>query len=296
MSENNTNPLGSEQPGAEGAAGHTHEHHGAHHHHGHKDPREVLLEQKAEILREEVEVLQEEVAVLEEELELVEIELFFRDNPGKQPPRAKKYRIRVDGVKIDMTNPEPTGREILQAAGKVPPEKFLLNQKICGQMKPIGLDEKVDLRAPGVERFTTLPKDQTEGRSAARRAFALPEEDTGLLNAGGFDWEVVESNGRWLLIHDFPLPPGFTAASTSAAIQITPGYPSAALDMIYFCPPVVRADSRPIPCTQATVTVDGKQWQRWSRHYTAANPWKLGEYNVVTHINLAQTWVEAASR
>ncbi len=137
-----------EHPGAEGAAGHAHEHHGAHHHHGHKEPREVLLEQEAEILREEVADLKKEVAELEEELEIVEIELFCRENPGKQPPRAKKYRIRVDDVKIDMTIHDPTGRQILQAAGKVPPEKFLLNEKVCGQMKPIGLDDKVELSAP----------------------------------------------------------------------------------------------------------------------------------------------------
>jgi hypothetical protein len=198
-------------------------------------------------------------------------------------------------VKIDMTIHDPTGRQILVAAGKVPPENFLLNQKICGQMKPVGLDEKVDLRAAGVERFVTLPKDQTEGRSAARRMFVLPEEDTELLEAGGYDWETVVGGGRWLLIHDFALPPGFTCSSTSAAIQIPSGYPSGALDMVYFHPAVLRADGRIIRATQANARIDGKAWQRWSRHYTAANPWRPGEYNVVTHLNLARSWVEAAS-
>ncbi len=101
---------------------------------------------------------------------------------------------------------------------------------------------------------------------------------------------------RWLLIHNFPLPAGFTATSTSAAIQIPPSYPSAALDMIYFFPPVVRKDGRTISRTEATHLIDGNQWQRWSRHYTQANPWKSGEYNVVTHLNLAGTWVEAAAK
>lgn len=243
-----------------------------------------------------LEMLCEEVEVLEEELEIVEIELFMMKNPGKKPPRAKKYRIRVDGVRIDMSIPDPTGRQILMAAGKVPPEKFLLNEKICGQMKPITLEEKVDLRAPGVERFVTLPKDQTEGRPAARRTFALPEEDTALLNAAGYNWETVESGGRWLVIHDFRLPPGFTDVLTSTAIQIPSGYPSAALDMIYFYPSIVRADKREIPATQTFVSMDGMQWQRWSRHYTSANPWKIGEYNVVTHLLLAHTWVEAAAQ
>ncbi len=150
-------------------------------------------------------------------------------------------------MKIDMSIPDPTGRQILEAAGKIPPERWLLNQKICGQIKPVGLNDKVDLRAPGVERFVTLPKDQTEGRSAARRMFALPEEDTELLNAGGYDWETVESAGRWLLIHDFPLPSGFNLPSSSASVQIPSGYPSGALDMVYFHPAVLRVDGRVIP-------------------------------------------------
>ena len=299
MTENNTNPQKNEHPGTEGTTGHTHPDHPAHHDHEHpehKKPREILLEQEVEILREEVTVLKKEVEVLEEELEIVEIELHCKEHPGERPPRAKKYRIRVDNQKIEMTNPEPTGREILEAAGKNPPEKFLLNQKVCGQMKAVGLDEKVDLRAPGVERFVTLPKDQTEGRSAARRIFALPEEDTELLNAGGYDWETVESNGRWLLIHEFPLPPGFTFPSTSVAVQIPSGYPSAALDMVYCYPAIVRVDGRVIPATQAVQSIDDKPWQRWSRHYTQTNPWKIGEYNVVTHLNLARTWVEVAAK
>jgi hypothetical protein len=288
MTEQNAN----EHPSTDGAAGTAQKNHGADEHR-HKEPSEVLLEQQTQILREEVEALKDEVERLEEELELVELELFSKENPGKKPPRAKKYRIRVDNVKIDMPIPDPTGRQILEAAGKVPPDRWLLNQKICGQMKPVGLDERVDLRAPGVERFVTLPKDQTEGRSAARRVFALPEEDTELLNAGQYDWETVES--VWLLIHDFTLPPGFTVPSTSAAVNIPSGYPSGALDMVYFHPAIARIDGRVIPGTQALVPIDGKQWQRWSRHYTAANPWHPGEYNVVTHLNLARTWVEAAA-
>ena len=292
MPEDNIIPHNNEHLCAEGAAGHHAHEHGTHQHH--KEPREVQLEQEAEILREEVGVLKEEVELLEEELEMVELELFCKENPGKKPPRAKKYRIRVDKVKIDMPISDPTGRQILEAAGKIPPRQWLLNQKICGQMKPIGLDEKVDLMAPGVERFVTLPKDQTEGRSAARRMFALPEEDTELLRSCGYDWVTVQSGGGWLLIHDFTLPPGFTRPFASAAIQIPSGYPSGALDMVYFHPAIVRTDGRVIPATQANTSIDGKQWQRWSRHYTAANPWHPGEYNVVTHLNLARTWVEAA--
>ena len=57
-----------------------------------------------------------------------------------------------------------TGRGILELAGKVPPERFTLRQKLrAGQLKKIELDDVVDLRERGVECFKTLPRDQTGG-------------------------------------------------------------------------------------------------------------------------------------
>jgi hypothetical protein len=70
----------------------------------------------------------------------------------------------VDRERFVVEKPKHTGREILTLAGKVPPERFLLTQKHAGgRAEKIDMDEVVDLRAPGVERFMTLPKDQTEG-------------------------------------------------------------------------------------------------------------------------------------
>ncbi len=56
------------------------------------------------------------------------------------------------------------GREVLELAGLRPPKDYTLRVKVAGQ-KPekVGLDEKVDLRKPGIEKFKALPRDQTEG-------------------------------------------------------------------------------------------------------------------------------------
>jgi len=52
----------------------------------------------------------------------------------------------------------------LQLAGKTPPEQYMLSQKLRGgQTRRIALDARVDFTTPGVERFMTLPLDQTEG-------------------------------------------------------------------------------------------------------------------------------------
>jgi len=83
---------------------------------------------------------------------------------GKEVPKNMKYLIKVDRDKYKVEVESLTGAEILTLAGKTPPTRFQLNQKIKGgQVKKIGYDERVDFTAPGIERFMTLPLDQTEG-------------------------------------------------------------------------------------------------------------------------------------
>ena len=99
-----------------------------------------------------------------EEWEVEEEDLEAAAKAGRVPRRAKRYRLRVDRERFVVEKPKHTGREILTLAGKVPAERFLLTQKHAGgRAEKIELDEVVDLHKPGVERFMTLPKDQTEG-------------------------------------------------------------------------------------------------------------------------------------
>jgi hypothetical protein len=124
-----------------------------------------------------------------------------------------------------------------------------------------------------------------------RRDFQLPEEDEESLNAMGFRWETHrEGETQWLLLHDVGFRPGFNHANGSVAIQIPPGYPTAGLDMAYFHPHLARADGQPIRQAQCLQGIDGKQWQRWSRHYE----WAPGRHSLSTHIVLIHRWLEAA--
>ena len=101
--------------------------------------------------------------VIEELVEaIIDLEEYARD--GKKPPRARHYRIRIDKHKYEVAAPSLTGRQLLSLADKAPPERYLLSQKFRGgEVKLVALDAPVDLAAPGVERFMTLDKDQTEG-------------------------------------------------------------------------------------------------------------------------------------
>jgi len=83
---------------------------------------------------------------------------------GQKPPRAKRYRIRIDDKHYTVEKPSITGRELLVLAGKNPPESFILAQKTRGGgVKTIGLNDIVDLTEPGIERFNTLPRQVQEG-------------------------------------------------------------------------------------------------------------------------------------
>jgi uncharacterized protein YegP (UPF0339 family) len=83
---------------------------------------------------------------------------------GHGTPRARRYRIRIDRQRHVVDRPSVTGRELLEIAEKLPYTRFRIDQKLRGgEVRKIGYEESVSLCAPGVERFMTIPLDQTEG-------------------------------------------------------------------------------------------------------------------------------------
>ena len=94
--------------------------------------------------------------------ELVDVEEYGKRN--EKPPKARKYRIRINKQHFTVDVAEMTGRQILALAGKTPVESYKLQQKVHGgQVTVIGPDATVDFTAPGVERFQWFPLTETEG-------------------------------------------------------------------------------------------------------------------------------------
>ncbi len=84
-----------------------------------------------------------------------------RDVPPHRP--GVRYRIRIDKIFKVVDVPHMTGEEILGLVGKTP-AGYRLDMKLRGGgTKKIEPKDVVDFTAPGVERFMTLPLDQTEG-------------------------------------------------------------------------------------------------------------------------------------
>jgi hypothetical protein len=205
-----------------------------------------------------------------------------------KPP--KFYEVKIDKEVLKTTDPTPTGRDLLLLAEKVPPEQYAIYRKPKeGPPIRIELNERVDLREPGVERFVTLPLDQTEGLGG-RRQFSLPADDVAWLDAQGFHYELVLEGVPRVVVYNFALPPGYTTDRVDVNVRIEPGYPDAQIDMAYFYPALARKNGRPIGATSPD-GFDGKVWQRWSRHRTPKNPWRPGVDNLSTHFALIEHWL-----
>jgi len=243
------------------------------------------------------------VEVIEEGdlVEIVDIEIYAKEN--KRPPRAKKYEFRIDREHFTVDHRKIGGEELFKLAQKSP-EKWRMHQKLHGgQMKEIKVGDTVDLGEPGIERFVTMELTQGDGEQATaneplsassetpspRRDFRLPEDDEDYLNTLGLRWEtVVERGVRWVILHDHPLPAGYTAKTVTIAIRIEGGYPPGKLDMAYFLPPLARADGVAIRKTEMH-NIDGGTYQRWSRHY----PWREVIDTFATHHLHIKDWLEA---
>ena len=93
--------------------------------------------------------------------ELEDLEVCVREKRGAKCVR--RYRIRIDREQYVVNVTYMTGQQLLELAGKCDVQRWQIFQKFNGELKPLGLDERVDFTTPGIEKFKTLPLDQTEG-------------------------------------------------------------------------------------------------------------------------------------
>ena len=217
------------------------------------------------------------------------------NNPGEHSggaERGRTYRVLIDKALYTFQHPLVTGRDLLAKAGKSPVEQYAIYIKEPGATpKRVGLDERVDLAAPGLERFVTLPLDQTEGLGTNRRQFALAAEDMQCLDSLGLPYElVVDGNSMRLIVYGYPVPPGYTADTAALSLRVEPGYPDVQLDMVWF-EPALRTSAGNGIGGLSDEAFDGRTWQRWSRHRTPANPWRPGVDCLATHLAQIEVWL-----
>lgn len=128
-----------------------------------------------------------------------------------------------------------------------------------------------------------------------RRQFELPDFDLEFLNHR-LQWEaVIEERLQWVILHDHLVSGGYNHTSVSMALQLPQSYPDTEIDMGYFYPHLAPTNGKTIRQISPH-KFDGKIWQRWSRHRTAANPWRRGYDCIETHVLLIDEWLERELR
>ncbi len=128
-----------------------------------------------------------------------------------------------------------------------------------------------------------------------QREFDLSEEDSEYLSCleeKGQTWEaILKGQEMWVVVSNWPVPEGYNILSVSVAIMLPQNYPSSEIDMAFFHPFLKRKDGVVIKATDSRMNLDGKEWQRWSRHRTSQNPWRLGIDNISTHLTQVNHWL-----
>jgi hypothetical protein len=151
--------------------------------------------------------------------------------------------------------------------------------------REVDLSFVIDLRHPGIEKLRLTPRHINNGEMALPRRidFSKLPTDKAHLARLGITWETISDGGRrWLLLRNYPLPPGYQQALADVAIEIPVTYPGAQLDMFYCCPPLALVSGMNIPQTENRETIVGQHFQRWSRH----RDWNPACDTLVIHLAL----------
>ena len=207
--------------------------------------------------------------------------------------RKPSWMLNVQGVEIESATPIILVSDALTRAGFDATQSWHIFLKVEGEAKrEVQLTDHVDLRTPGIEKLRLTPKEVNNGEApfAPRRDFALLDADDAYLDQLGLRWEtVVDASRRWLLIHHYRIPAGYTADQTLLALEIPLTYPGAQIDMFYTCPPLALASGRPIDCTHIPASIGRVAFNGWSRHRGPGAPWNSAADNVSTHMALVES-------
>lgn len=78
---------------------------------------------------------------------------------GEEVPSANKYQVRIDGEKVTVDTPCPTGELLLNKVGKRPCAFELIEEFVHHENRVVGPDEAVNLRERGLKGFITAQKE-----------------------------------------------------------------------------------------------------------------------------------------
>lgn len=224
----------------------------------------------------------ERFIILPYEQKVLDLHQCFCD--GVKPVITYSYKVKINRDKYSINKEKVTKEDLLALVGQNPKTYRLRMFTETGKVI-IEDGQLIDLTECGVERFVSEELSCTEGLLMSNLS-SFPESDQKFLNNFGCDYEILSQSGaQWLLIRNFGIPDGYTEKVADVAIMIPPHYPTTALDMIYFHPGLQRKDGKVIGQLSSQM-IEGKGYQRWSRHRTNGNPWQSDIDDIESHLDL----------
>ncbi len=95
----------------------------------------------------------------DQEIVDAEVDVLEMAEQGQKVPHARRYRVRIDGERVTVDTPEPTGAELLRKVGKRSCAFELIAEYVHHDNDVVEPEETVDLRKHGLKGFITAHKD-----------------------------------------------------------------------------------------------------------------------------------------
>ncbi|HST51084.1 MAG TPA: multiubiquitin domain-containing protein [Pyrinomonadaceae bacterium] len=92
----------------------------------------------------------------------IEIDILEFAEQGMDIPHARAYHVRIDGEKVKVDTPHPTGEMLLSKVGKRACAFELIEEFMHHENDVVEPDEMVDLRKHGLKGFITAHKEMVE--------------------------------------------------------------------------------------------------------------------------------------
>lgn len=210
---------------------------------------------------------------------------------GVKPVITFKYLLKINREKYSTEKERLSREEILQLAGK-DPKTHRLRMFTKGGKQILEEGQIIDLTECGVERFVYEEIDCTEGFLSSDFNLITDSDRLFLSNLPNEVNVINERNLNWIVIRGHELPKGYNVKQADIAILIPPQYPTTQLDMVYFHPALRRTDGQPIGAL-SNQAIEGKVYQRWSRHRKPSNRWNSEIDDVESHLDLMMSCLKA---
>ncbi|HCA5049877.1 multiubiquitin domain-containing protein [Acinetobacter baumannii] len=199
------------------------------------------------------------------------------------------FELNVNGTKIKVDKAQIVVSEALALVGIQDGHNYQMFLKVQGEPKvEVQSNTIIDLSKPGIEKLRLIPREVNNGDISLGQFEVLQKDSEYLKQVFGDFRTIIDQGRRWLIVENYELPEGYSHKQITLALEIPSLYPQAEIDMFYTCPRIYLPNGVTPSCTEVDQIIEGKIYQRWSRHRSQVSQWNPAIDSVVTHFSLIE--------